>query len=143
MAKRKSEDQAENVESSGNQPEAQGDTSFDPSQFTEGASKKESTFVKRFGEWTDFETNVGLTEDRQNNRMLIRFGEKPSEAVRTLLKQEYGYKFDPDDQVWYKRIDKAKPRQTRDEAQELAFKVGDMVREEKGLEPKWSAGRGI
>jgi hypothetical protein len=95
-----------------------------------------SKWATRFSSWADHEAGVHLTEDRQNRRMTIGFDEKPAEAVRKLLKQEYGYKFDGEDQLWYKRINPAKARQGRDEAEELAFKAANLIRQEKGLEPK-------
>ena len=50
--------------------------------------------------------------------------------------EQYGYRFDGEDEVWYKKISQAKPRQSRQEAEELAFQAANMIREEKGLEPK-------
>ena len=38
--------------------------------------------------------------------------------------------------LWYKKISPAKPRQSRQEAEELALAVANMIREEKGMEPK-------
>ncbi len=69
--------------------------------------------------------------------MTIQFAEKPSDAVRALVKgQDYGFRFDVEDQVWYKPINPAKPRQCREEAEELAYKAANMIREERGMEPK-------
>ena len=48
----------------------------------------------------------------------------------------FGYRFDDEDLLWYKKISQAKPRQSRQEAEDLAFQVANMIREEKGLEPK-------
>ena len=95
-----------------------------------------SKWATRFSSWADHEAGVHLTEDRQNRRMTITFDEKPAEAVRKLLKQDYGYRFDGEDQLWYKRINPAKARQARDEAEEVAFKAATLIREEKGMEPK-------
>ena len=50
--------------------------------------------------------------------------------------EQYGYRFDGEDEVWYKKISQAKPRQSRQEAEDLAFQAANMIREEKGLEPK-------
>jgi hypothetical protein len=36
----------------------------------------------------------------------------------------------------YKRINQAKQRQSREEAEALAFKAANMIREKKGLEQK-------
>jgi hypothetical protein len=95
-----------------------------------------SKWLARFNSWADHEVGVRLTEDRQNRRMTIRFEEKPGEAVRKLLKEEYGYRFDGEDAVWHKSINPAKARQSRGEAEELAFKAANLIRQEKGLEQK-------
>ena len=69
--------------------------------------------------------------------MTIKFDEKPSEQVRALMKGEpYGFRFDGEDEVWYKKISQAKSRQSHQEAEELAFKAANIIRQEKGLEPK-------
>ena len=102
------------------------------SQAEEGPKK--SKWLPRFGSFGDYQAGVRLIEDRENRRMTIKFEEKPSDAVRAVLKSEdYGYRFDGEDQVWYKFINPAKQRQTRTEADELVLKVADMLREEKGL----------
>ena len=50
--------------------------------------------------------------------------------------EQQGFRFDGEDEVWYKKISQAKPRQSRQEAEDLAFQAANMLREEKGLEPK-------
>jgi hypothetical protein len=75
--------------------------------------------------------------------MTIKFDEKSSEALRKLLKEKHGYRFEPEDQLWYKRINQAKPRQSRQEAEELAFQAANVIRQEKGLEPKQAYGQGL
>jgi hypothetical protein len=90
------------------------------------------------GGWGDFEAGVHLNEDHQNRRMTIRFDEKPSDDVRTVLKKDHGYQFDGENQLWYKRVNPATARQSRTEAEELAFQVANMIRQEKGLEQKQS-----
>lgn len=71
--------------------------------------------------------------------MTIQFDEKPSEAVRAVLKSpDYGYRFDPEGKVWYKPINQAKPLQSRQEAEQLALEVTNIIRQEKGLEPRQS-----
>jgi len=96
-------------------------------------------WVTQFGSWGDYEAGVRLVEDRQNRRMVITFEEKPSEPVRTLMKSEqYGYRFDPQDKDWYKPINPAKPRQAREEAEDLVLQVTNLIRQEKGLEPRKS-----
>jgi hypothetical protein len=90
------------------------------------------------GGWTDAEAGVHLNEDHPNHRMTIKFDEKPSEAVRNVMKKEHGYRFDDEDQLWWKLVNFAKPRQTRQEAEDVAFQVATMIREETGLEQKKS-----
>lgn len=72
------------------------------------------------GGWGDFEAGVRLNEEHRNRRMTIRFDEKPPEAVRTMMKEEYGYRFDGENQLWYQRINPPTARQAREEAEELA-----------------------
>ncbi len=84
-----------------------------------------------------------LTEDRENRRMTIKFDEKPSEAIRDLLKKQHSYQFDPEDQVWYKKINPAKARQGRTEAEEVVFEAASLIRKEKGLEPKTAFNLGM
>ena len=104
---------------------------------TEPAQQGKSTWASHFGSWADYEAGVKLIEDRENRRLTIKFDEKPSEAVRGLMKNpERGFRFDPDDQVWYKRLNHAKPGQSRREAEELAFDAANMIRQEKGLQTK-------
>jgi hypothetical protein len=68
--------------------------------------------------------------------MAIKFDEKPSQDVRTLIKgDQYGFRFDCEDKVWYKKISKAKLRQSRQEAEDLAAQAANMISNEKGLEP--------
>jgi hypothetical protein len=105
----------------------------------DGQPQHRSSWQARFPQWGDYDAGVHLIEDRQNKRMMIQFDEKPSEAVRALLKsEEHGYRFDGEDQVWYKKINPGKPIQSRQEAEQLAFQVANLIREEKGLEPKKS-----
>ncbi len=95
-----------------------------------------SKWADRFNSWGDHEAGVTVIEDRQNRRMTIKFDEKPSDPVRKLMKEQHGYRYDGEDQVWYKRINPAKARQHRDEAEDVAFKAASLIRQEKGLEPK-------
>ncbi len=69
--------------------------------------------------------------------MTIKFDEKPSEEVRALMKgEQYGFRFDGEDELWYKKVSPAKPRQCRQEAEDLASQAANLIRAEKGLEPK-------
>lgn len=90
------------------------------------------------GGWTDAEAGVHLNEDHANHRLTIKFEEKPSEAIRNVMKKDHGYQFDGEDQLWWKRVNFAKARQVRIEAENVAFQVANMIREERGLEQKQS-----
>ncbi len=101
------------------------------------AQPTKSPWQKRFGSFTDNMAGVRLIEDRENKRMMIQFNEKPSDAVRDMMKSEpYQYRYDTEQQVWYKPISPHTPVSSRGEAQELAFKVADLIRSEQGLEPR-------
>jgi hypothetical protein len=96
-----------------------------------------SKWVARFGSFGDYQAGVRVIEDRENHLMTIKFNEKPSQAVRDVMKsKEHGFQFDPEEQVWYKKISAARPAQSRKEADDLAFTVANMIRAEKGLEQK-------
>ncbi len=95
------------------------------------------------GGWTDAEAGVHLNEDHANHRMTIKFDEKPSEAVRNVMKKDHGYQFDDEDQLWWKRVNFAKARQVRKEAEDVAFQVANMIRQERGLEQKQSFSLGM
>jgi hypothetical protein len=85
-----------------------------------------------------------LIEDRENRRMTIKFDAKPSEAVRALVKAEpYRFRYDGGDQVWYKPIDQANPRQSRSEAEDLAVQAANLIRGEKGLPTKKASSRSV
>jgi hypothetical protein len=95
--------------------------------------------VSYFGSWADYEAGVKLIENRKDRTITIAFADKPSEAVRTVLKsEEFGFRYDPEDKVWYKRIDQARPVEARRQAEWLAFEVANMIRQEKGMELKKS-----
>jgi hypothetical protein len=137
MARHRTNDAAADTGAS-EQPETSR-TETPPAQSAETGETEQGTktaWAKRFGSWTDNLAGVHLTEDRQNRRMLIQFDEKPSAEVRALLKGEpYGYRFDAEDKAWYKPINPAKPRQVREDADNLFLEVANLIRKEKGLEP--------
>jgi hypothetical protein len=90
-----------------------------------------------FGGNLDVQAGVHLVEDRPNKRMTIQFAEKPSAEVLAVVKsEEFGYRYDTDEKLWYKRINQAKPRKSRAEVDELFFQVVDMLRAEKGPPPR-------
>jgi len=138
MSRNKSTQAAENT----NEPQdATGTESQPGSEPTAGepqaADAAKSKWVSRFGSFGDYQAGLRLIEDRQNKRMTIQFQDKPSDAVRAVLKaKEHGFRYDPNDKLWYKPIDQAKPIQSRQEADELVFKVANIIRAEKGLEQK-------
>lgn len=134
MAKRKEAQEVAPTEGQDALPANQAQASSE-GQATE--SPRKSKWAPKFGVFGDYAPGVRLIEDWQNRRMTIQFQDKPSEAVRAVLKsEEHSYRFDGEDQVWYKRINHDKPRQSREEADELVLKVADMIRQEKGLPPR-------
>lgn len=138
MARRKPTEQGDESVNPGDQQAPQVETqAAGAAETPDAAPARKSTWLARFGSWSDYEAGVHLIEDRQNRRMTIKFDEKPSEAVRALMKgEQQGFRFDGEDEVWYKKISQAKPRQSRQEAEELAFQAANMLRAEKGLEPR-------
>ncbi len=135
MTRRKTAEQGDdpNNQAEQKEPLAEGEV---PNEVAAAAQKKR-TWLARFPAWTDAEAGVHLVEDRQNRRLTIKFDEKPSAAVRGVMKaDQYGFRFDGEDEVWYKKIGQAKERQSHQEAEALALLVANMIREEKRLEPK-------
>ncbi len=125
------------------QPQADSPPADAPGSSAEPEAGKPRWNSRIGGGWGDFEAGVRLNEDHRNRRMTIKFDEKPSEEVRQIMKREYGYTFDGENQLWYKRINPATARQAREEAEELAFQVANMIRQEKGLEQKQSFSIGM
>ena len=144
MARRKPAEQGEEPVNPGEEqaPQAEGQAAG-AKEAPDAVPARKSAWLARFPTWTDAEAGVHLIEDRQNRRMTIKFDEKPSEPIRNLIKKEHEWRFDGEDELWYKAVSPAKPRQSRQEAEELAFNVANMVREEKGLEPKKAFALGI
>jgi hypothetical protein len=94
-----------------------------------------SKWAPRFGSFKDNLAGVHLVEDRKNKRMTIQFEEKPSDDVRAVMKGDpYHYRFDNEEQLWYKPISPHTPNTSRAEADELVLKVANMIRAEKGIE---------
>ena len=109
----------------------------------EAPQEHKSKWLARFPSWIDPEAGVRLIEDRQNRRMTVKFDEKPEEKVRKVMKEELRWRFDDENQLWYKKMNPATPRQDREEAEQLAFTVANMIREEKGLPQKQSFSLGM
>jgi hypothetical protein len=121
-----------------------GSPAADASPASEAPAAERKAWTGRVGGgWTDAQAGVHVIEDHPNRRMTIKFDEKPSEAVRSVLKKEYSYQFDYEDQLWWKKVNFAKPRQARQEAEDAGFQVANMIRQEKGLEPKQSFNLGL
>jgi hypothetical protein len=140
MAKRKPEEATDAAPTESHETGPVNESPASTEDHTAEAPTAKSKWAPRFGIFGDYEAGVRLIEDRQNRRMTIKFEEKPSDAVRAVLKsKENGYRFDAEDQLWYKPINQAKPRQSREEAEELAYTVADMIRVEKGLPKKKEA----
>ena len=108
-----------------------------PPAAADAGEARRSKWLARFNSWGDHEAGVVVIEDRENHRVAIKFDEKPSEAVREVMKKEpYGFRFDPEDKLWYKKFGPARARQARTEADQLGFTVANIIRQEKGLEQK-------
>jgi hypothetical protein len=137
MTRRKAAESTQDLENLGQPQEPQADHPAS-GDATSGESSEacKSKWLPRFDSWSDRQAGVFVIEDRENRRMTIKFHDKPSESIREVMKQQYGYQFDREDTVWYKHINPAKGRQARMEADQLAFTVANMIRQEKGLEPK-------
>jgi hypothetical protein len=115
-----------------------------PPTAADAAEARRSKWLPRFDSWGDHEAGVVVLEDRQNRRMVVKFDDKPSEAVREVMKGEpYGFRFDPDEQLWYKKFSPGIARQARTEADQLGFTVANIIRQEKGLEQKQAFGLGM
>ena len=140
MARAKKAESAQEAEAV-TQPEADSPPAHPSSATPDAGKTKWNSRIS--GGWGDFEAGVHLNEDHRNRRMTIKFNEKPSEEVRKVMKEEYGYRFDGENQLWYKRINPPTARQSREEAEEVAFQVANMTRQEKGLEQKQSFSIGM
>jgi len=139
MARRNTAELAQHAETPAQPQDPQADApAAEGAGFSQSMDAPKSKWVSRFDFWDDYQAGVHLAEDRENHRMTIKFDEKPSEPVRNVMKKEHAYQFDGEDQLWWKRVNFAKPRQTRQEAEDLAFQVANMIRQEKGLEQKQS-----
>ena len=65
--------------------------------------------------------------------MVIKFDERPSQAVIDMLK-DGGYRWNPREQVWVHPVTPATANTARVEAEWLYQEVRQMIRQEKGLE---------
>jgi hypothetical protein len=114
---------------------AQAASVADPSAEQPEPTAPKNKWLPRFGIFTDVQAGVHLVEDRANKRMTIQFTDKPSDAVRAVIKGEpYLYRYDGEEKLWYKPIKQAAAAASRAEADELAATVARMIRSEKGLE---------
>ena len=110
-------------------------TPSEPTAEQSATTAPKSKWLPRFGIFTDVQAGVHLVEDRANKRMTIQFKDKPSDAVRAVIKGEpYLYRYDGEEKLWFKPIKQSTPAASRAEADELAAKVASMIRTEKGLE---------
>jgi hypothetical protein len=115
-----------------------------PQAAADAGEARRSKWLDRFDSWGDHEAGVQVIEDRQNRRMVVKFDEKPSEAILQVVKSEpYSYDYDRENKVWYKKINPATARQARTEADQLGFTVANIIRQEKGLEQKQAFGLGM
>jgi hypothetical protein len=86
-----------------------------------------------FGIAGDYAVGVRLIEDRQDRLMVLKFDEKPSQAVIDRLK-DAGFRWNPRDKAWVYPIRPDFARTIRVEAERLYQEVRGMIRQEKGIE---------
>lgn len=80
----------------------------------------------------DVAAGVRLLEDRRFKQVQLKFADKPSAAVREMVR-EAGYRWREEEQAWTKQIDPEKGWQTRADADDLFERVTAAIRAEKGI----------
>src|SRR5262249_34204712 len=119
-------------------PENITDTADPPAAAPEGQSfadkvgqKKRAKAPDPFGIAKDDLAGVRLFEDKRDRLMVIKFDEKPSQAVLDLLK-EGGYRWNSKERVWTHPVTDDSAMRTRIEAEWLYQEFCQMIRQEKG-----------
>jgi hypothetical protein len=92
-----------------------------------------------FGIAKDNVAGVRLFEDRLERQMVIKFEEKPSQAVIDRMK-EAGYRWKAAEKIWAHPVYPESARTTRIDAEDLYQEVRQMIRKEKGIEPEKTPG---
>jgi hypothetical protein len=83
---------------------------------------------------TDAVAGVKLFEDKREELMVIKFDEKPPQAVIDML-TEGGYRWNTKERVWTHPVTEDSAMRTRIEAEWLYQEIRHMVRQEKGIDP--------
>ena len=83
---------------------------------------------------TDAVAGVKLFEDKRERLMVIKFDEKPPQAVIDML-NEGGYRWNRIERVWAHPVTDDSAMRTRIEAEWLYQEIRHMVRQEKGIDP--------
>jgi hypothetical protein len=83
---------------------------------------------------TDAVAGVKLFEDKRERLMVIKFDEKPPQAVIDML-NEGGYRWNRIERVWAHPVTDDSAMRTRIEAEWLYQEIRQMIRQEKGIDP--------
>ena len=86
-----------------------------------------------FGYMQDVVAGVKLQEDRRFKQSQLKFDAKPTDAVRVVVR-EAGFRWLPEEQVWWKAISSENGWQSRMDAERLYQQVTAMIRKEKGID---------
>jgi hypothetical protein len=77
---------------------------------------------------------VKLFEDKRERQMVIKFDDKPTQAVIDMPK-DGGYRWNPKERVWTHPVRPDSANTTRIEAEWLYQEIRHIIRQEKGIEP--------
>jgi hypothetical protein len=83
---------------------------------------------------TDPVAGVKLLEDKRERQMMIKFDDKPTQAVIDMLK-EGGYRWNSKERVWTHPVEPDSANTTRIEAEWLYQEIRHIIRQEKGIDP--------
>ena len=89
------------------------------------------TGPKPFAIKSDFPTGVTLREDKRYRQVQLQFVDKPSDAVRMIVR-EAGFSWQPTDRVWVKPIDREAGWKSRLDAERLFQEVVEQIAHEQG-----------
>ena len=83
---------------------------------------------------TDRVVGIKLFEDKRERQMVIKFDDKPTQAVIDMLK-EGGYRWNSKERVWTHPVEPDSANTTRIEAEWLYQEIRHIIRQEKGIDP--------
>ena len=81
----------------------------------------------------DVVAGVKLQEDRRVKQSQLKFADKPSDAVRAVVR-EAGFRWLPEERIWWKAISNENGWQSRMDAERVYQQVTAMIRKEKGID---------